>query len=447
MKVKTIQIENILGITKLEITPGALTVIEGKNAAGKTSVLLALKDLAEGGHDPSLIRQGCEWGQVGMVLDDGVMITKKITAEKSTIVVRHPKMGRISRPQEWIRRVLDDLSLDPIQFLTVAAKDRLGILLGALDLKLDRKQLQAIVPREYLEAVKLDRHALEVIGDVRKRVFDKRRDVNVAAKEKRSSASQLVEALPDECPGGEGGRTWREELERLQIERDRLQEMLAARKAEIEGAKSREVSTLQETCDGKIEELRARLRDAVAAIVRQAASEIDKLGAEYEPQRDELNGKIGEAALQVENEGRVHQAREMIQKFSDDAADLEKRSDKLTKVLDALEELKAELLENLPIKGLEIRDGQIYVGGIPFDRLNDSERYRLAVEIGKLKAGELGLLLLDRAEIFDGDSWRAFSQAAIDSGLQVIAAKVTDSDLRVTEVGQARHGRTRTVRQ
>ena len=43
MKVAKINIKSILGIDEMEIKPGKITLVEGRNGAGKTSILEAIK--------------------------------------------------------------------------------------------------------------------------------------------------------------------------------------------------------------------------------------------------------------------------------------------------------------------------------------------------------------------------------------------------------------------
>ena len=87
MKVALIKIEQILGIEHLEIKPGLLTVISGKNETGKTSVLEAIKSVTTGGKDGTLLRQGAEKGSVVLVFDDGTEATRKVTQKTDTVSV------------------------------------------------------------------------------------------------------------------------------------------------------------------------------------------------------------------------------------------------------------------------------------------------------------------------------------------------------------------------
>lgn len=428
MEAKSIEITDILGIKHLKFKLGAVTVITGRNRAGKSSIEDAIKILA-GGHDPNWIRRGAEQGRLVVELDEGVSVIKTIQPEKTTTVVHHPKFGKVSRPQEWINQILDSLSLDPVHFLTAKPKERVSILLDALPLKVTAEDLRSI-PVEYLADADLDRHALEVLGDLHKRIYEQRREINTQAKEKRATARQMAETLPEEPEQGDWNREFeaaKSELARLNVATQKAVEAVrnaaAARKAEIEAELQR-----------KIDELRAQADADKRAADEERDRELAALQAEYTPKRDRLNERLTQAKTMLEQQARAARTRELVEELGRDARALEAQSERLSQSLRYVEGLKEKLLQKIPIPGLEIADGDILVNGIPFDRVNDAEKYRIAFEIGKLRAGELGLLLVDRGEIFDSANWASFVEAAKASGLQVIVTRVTDGDLEVSHV-------------
>lgn len=439
MKVASIRIKGILGIEDLTIEPGALTVISGKNAKGKTSVLVALKDLAEGGHDPTLIRRGADQGSVSMKLDNGVEISKVIRPAKSVTTVTDPKLGKISKPATWIKEVLDGFSVDPVQFLVAGPKLQVDILLGALPVQLDWAAVKEIVPHEYTD-VNPEQHPLKVLNDIKARVFSKRRELNTSAREKRATASQMRDALP-QAPEGEGPN-WKAELERLIEHRSTLEREASREIERLKGVASVEIGRLETEKNERIEALRKAFNDQVHDLevehhescehVHSYEREaIDKVRGKAQPEIDDVSEAIGTATEKVEAEAKAAQARETVAKFEADAATVEQNATVLTKALDRIQTMKNDFLRILPIPGLELFDEEIQVDGIPFNRLNDAERHRIAIEIAKLKASKLGLILMDRAEIFDAASWSAFVDTALKSGLQIIAAKVSDDELAV----------------
>jgi hypothetical protein len=117
--------------------------------------------------------------------------------------------------------------------------------------------------------------------------------------------------------------------------------------------------------------------------------------------------------------------------MEDEARKLSEESDRLTDGLEKLEVLKSSLLSSLPIAGLEVRDGEIYVEGVPFDRVNESIRVRLAIEVAKLRAGKLGIIAVDGLENLDDRSFQEFEKSAAESGLQFVISRVSNGPLTI----------------
>ena len=63
MKVKRLFIRNIMGVAEIEVMPNRVTLISGKNATGKTSIMSAIASIIGGGHDASLLRKGEKTGR------------------------------------------------------------------------------------------------------------------------------------------------------------------------------------------------------------------------------------------------------------------------------------------------------------------------------------------------------------------------------------------------
>jgi recombinational DNA repair ATPase RecF len=142
VRIVKIQIDNILGLEHLDIAPGALTVVEGANGTGKTSVLEAIKAGLGGGRDATLLRKGAKEGQVVLVLDDGTEITKRVKADgASTATVKHPTFGAIAKPQSYLDKLADALSVNPIAFLAAPPAKRAAWLLEVLPSKVTDEDL------------------------------------------------------------------------------------------------------------------------------------------------------------------------------------------------------------------------------------------------------------------------------------------------------------------
>lgn len=448
MKVQKIKIQNILGIEALEIQPGSITEITGANGSGKTSCLDAIRAALGAGHDATLLRQGEEKGRVVLLLDDGTEIERSITPDTTNISVKHPDYGKISKPAAYIKKLADALSLNPVAFLTAGKKDRVNQLLQAIPMQVTAEQLK-FVPTIALSDIDLDKHALEVLGTVGKSIFDFRTGVNRAEKEKRSTVNQLTETLPEDAPEGDWNETFdnlNSELRDLQTSTgERLQvidrETKDAKRAAAKQAEAH-INNVKKELEEAIEKLRAdanieieRTREECTEAFEKAEAQFkEQRNAEelaYRPKESELKEKIGQAKAMIEQHTKAESTRNFIKQTTAEADKLEAESTKLTHALGQLEILKSELLESLPIQGVSIQDGDIYVDGIVFDRVNESRRIRLAIEIAKLRAGELGLVAVDGLERLDPESYKIFKAEAAKTDLQFVVAKVTDGPLTI----------------
>ena len=99
------------------------------------------------------------------------------------------------------------------------------------------------------------------------------------------------------------------------------------------------------------------------------------------------------------------------------------------------EQVREEILEDLPIRGLEVKEGEIYFEGVPWPHLEESRRVWLAVQIAQLRSGELGLICIDGLERLDGERFASFVESLLATGAQLIGARVTEGELAVSYPG------------
>lgn len=444
MKVAKLKISQFAGIEELEIEPGAITTLSGGNRKGKTSVLNALKAVVQSGSDASLIRNGAEEAVVVLEMDDGMEIRRRITPKGSTVSVRHPEFGVLAKPQTILDGLLDSVSANPVAFLdppgsSEAAKRRarLELFLEALPVRLTQEQLEEALAEvfEPEHAGDLDRHALEVLADLRKRYYEDRTDVNRAAKERRATINQLQESLPQDGVEEPSAR-----IQELQSERDAIEE----EENQARDALLAEVLEAEDTCDKRLaerlEELRQLEREAreahdvqVRQIGRDRAARSKALDEEFDARLRTIDEEL--AGLQErQKEAERHQnTRRIVEDLTREAVSREEASEALTAAIQSVDQLKAGLLKDLPIEGLEVRADDLYLNDVPFESLSTSEQVGLALAVAMLRAGKLGLIWVDGLECLDEDAFEEFSrQAAAQQDLQFVVSRVTQGDLAVT---------------
>jgi DNA repair exonuclease SbcCD ATPase subunit len=442
LHVSHVRISNILGIEELEFAPGGFTEIVGANGSGKTSTIEALRSALRGGHDCTLLRKGAEKGEVVLVLDDGSQITKTITPDGTKVNVLRDER-KLSRPAEAIKALHDVLSVNPVEFLRAPEKARVDALLQVMPITVNEERLEQIAGDLVQPGTGLDQ-----IEATKVAVFDERTAINRTSRDKDGAIKQLRATLPDHVPESpETDATLVEQLNAIDATRDRELEAIGGAFDVVCLSSHAEIDVLR----GRIDEIEAEARRQVEAVKGEIEAERAAL-AEVRAKSDAERSAVRErhAAARAEIQSRLdgikaaheQQARyalttENISRMADELDGLQAQSHGLTEALDALDAYKAELLASLPIPGLEVVEGRLQRYGIPFDRLNTAQQVEIAVEIAKLRAGELGLICVDGLELLDEEHYEAFRQAAAASGLQLIVSRVGSGALEVRTAQEA----------
>lgn len=479
MKVTRIDIENILGHEKLSIEPGVVTVLEGKNATGKTSVLEAIRAALRGGEDPTLLRTGAEKGSVKLVLEDGTEVLRRWSRKdgeiRSALDVRLQVGGRVSTPRKVVDSLVDELGIDPLTILTCPPAKRAEYLAEVMPLTVSREELQTALGRP-VEVMKGS--ALDQIGRLRDLVFDERTGVNRSLKDKRTTAAQLRATVPAVEEAAENLSDLLAEKEALasakELKTRNLERARDARIEEHKRSRDRSIEELRETHEAKLKEIEADAERRIEAIRREARAaekteleaheghvngtradadseighltdlakdQLSEIEAEFGPRLEAVTAAVGQAEERSRVAAQNAETRRLADRLAGEADGLEEESKQLTVTIDRLDGLKASLLERLPIKGLEIRGGQVFVDGIAFERVNRARQIQIALKVAKLRAGKLGLIVIDNAEALDPETFQAFEAAAAATGLQFVVGRVTAGEFSVRTLPAPEEGR------
>jgi DNA repair exonuclease SbcCD ATPase subunit len=438
MKIQHLTIRNILGIDQLELSPAGFTRIEGPNGTGKTSVLEAIKSAIQSGHDATLLRNGAEKGEVVLVLDDGTSIAKTVTADKSTTDVRGADGKKLPRPAEVIRSLTDMLSVNPVEFLAAPKKDRVKVLLESMPLQIDAAELTAISGIKV--QVDPNVHALYTIEAVHKQVYDARTGTNRAVKEKDATIKQLRATIPDAAAGVEGSED--ELVEQVQASAAKRDDTLSKITKKLDGIKEKaraDIDAIRTELQAAIDRLKAEAQEKVDAInadltdnQSRASTATEKAHATYTETTAPLNQALAVIRSNREAAAKREQALELVKQMTGELEALRAEAERQTEALEGIERYKADLLKKLPIPGLEVRDGEIYRNDVPLDRLNTAQQVEVAVGVAKLRAGELGIICVDRIESLDDASLAELHKQAADNGLQMFVTRVSNEEFSIS---------------
>ncbi len=213
-----------------------------------------------------------------------------------------------------------------------------------------------------------------------------------------------------------------------------LKDELRLRIADGDRAYNEELAKLKAKYDAGAEALRAMNRDECADIDRIANKELAGLANDRTDKTVTFESALATARANADSFTRSKAARDLIAKMETGAAALEADSESLSTALTELDNVRGNLLESLPIKGVTLSDGDVFVDGIPFDRVNESRRVRLAFEIAGLRSGNLPFMVIDGAERLDAASLQTVADVAVENNLQLVLSKVTDGPLEVSRI-------------
>lgn len=441
MKIAKIEISNVMGIEHLEFAPGKVTVIRGGNGQGKTSVLEAIKTALGAGRDATLIRQGQKSGRVVVEFDDRSVLTRAIRPSGDEAkIVREEGVSENAKP------VLDDLvhlvSLNPARFLLADDKEQIKMIRAAIPQPLDAAALTAAMGGDWWLAGYDERKTTdENLAEIEAKVYARRTEHNGGLKEKLATIEQLARSLPaTDAPDP------RAELERVQAKYDEAQAedakfISAANRAEMEALKESDsnfdarIAGVEEDLNSlqrALLELRAQKRDARSTIAREAEAARAKRMQDNAQLRAEMQARRAELQAQADAAAKAANTAEVVERMRSEAEELDKKSKRCTELIEAIRGFRTRATESMPIKGVEIRDGGLFVDGVPFRRVNTARKVQVAIQVARYGAGEIPVICVDGLECLEPDVFAGFCEfAAVVPDLQFFVTRVDEGPLRI----------------
>lgn len=432
-RLKSVKILNVKGIESLTFEVGAVTVLKGKNGAGKSSAVDALLAVFEGGHDPDLIRKGTKEASITLLLDDGVSIKKTIKPERSTLEVRTADAGKVSAEATYVKKLASGLRFNPAAFISMSGRERAAELAKAMPVQFQGAEVNAAAN----EAILADQ---EVIDQTR---FQQIRDGRYASRtdvaRDQSAAEGFIIETEKALPVGTSA-SWQGVVEMLRVQVGEAKAGLERDLNAIDKAAIGVVNNKRDALDAKLAELKKAYDAEVASynwqynseqaqIVKAADIEKDAIREASATSIEELSTSLGQAEQSLADQNRVEGQRLHLEKMRESAQALRKRWVQLDGAVKGLDKLKSEKLAKLPIPGIEVRIDErnmpeVYVENVPWPHLNKSMQCKVAITIATQALGDLPLMVLDEAEVLDADSMQLLIDAAKSLGLQIIMARV-----------------------
>lgn len=411
-----------LRVAEVRIAPGGRFVrVTGKNGAGKTSLLRAIRAALGGAGevlDHALNDEAEEAkGEIRIELTNGFTIERRFTesAPKGYLTVTGPDGGK--HGQAKLSGWLGSLSFDPLAFFDLKPERQRAVLLSlGRDVTLG-DQLDAI--REERRAV-FDERTPWISGQRRHRAVPKPEGerptpVNASAEMERLQALQLAQREREDLEraiSAAGDRVSRlaghsvalaARIRDREEEIRRIEQAIAEERKEME-ALSEEIQRVEGGRNQDAERLDAMPRvDREIEAVHARMAAVEEMNAALEPWRewDRAQVELESANAEVA---------------------------KLTERIDELHATERRLIAEagIPVPGLSFdpESGDPLLNGRPLAVASGAERIRLAVNVAQAANPDLHICLVDEANDLDLEQLGELDRLAREHGFQVWGCRV-----------------------
>ena len=399
MKIVGLHAENVKRLRAVDITPDPdVQVVGGRNAQGKTSVLDAIWLALGGGKASKTITRPVRDGQdhATVVLDLGDLKVTRTwnTQGRSTLRVEASDGARYTSPQAILDRLVGAMSLDPLAFTRLPARQQREALLDLVDLDVDLDALETERAALYTERTEVGREG-KALGDI---VVDD----TLPAEE--TSMQRLIADLHD-----------------AQEHNDRIEQV------------RREYSA---TCDRfeaaakRVEDLRHRLEalEADLAAARQQKERADAALAASNAPID--TGAIEARMRTVETENAKIRANNAARDRAAEAEALRSQYQDLTSRITAIDNRKARALASarFPVDGLGFDDAGVTYRGVPFSQASGAEQIRVSVAMAMALNPRLRVLRIMDGSLLDAEAMDAIRTQVADADFQLWIERVGNAD-------------------
>jgi len=447
LRVTKLKLRNVMGIENFELSLGKFTHIKAPNGTGKTSLAKGLESLFDGGANAAkILRNGSDDGEEILEINDGeYSFQKTFTESKTTFKAR--ENGKISKtsPIELLQSLINKKSANPISFFTASKEERKQILLSAMPIQCDAERMKSITGMDG----DYEGNAWDVIKASRDLIYKDRTITNAAAKERRNTAFQVSQTVPEQPLILVDTSSLLDEKKVHEDIKDAKLKAIDDQMSRIETKFNLNSEEIKTTFDLNAKIISDKIKDLEKDLQQNKMNRAEKISennlilsenktkaqaardartAEYKLAVSEIDAKLREAKLADENEGRIKQSRELIVLKTKEADELESTSEIQTLAINNLDSYKIELMSSLPVEGLEIEGDRITHNGIDFDSVNEAKKMEISFEIAMLQCGKVPFMFVDGAERLDAKNFKLFKDRAMQTEAQYLVMSVNHSD-------------------
>jgi hypothetical protein len=403
MQIVSLQADNFKRLRAVQITPrGDMVLVTGRNAQGKSSVLDAIFAALAGANacpaDP--VRHGQTSATIKLDLGE-VIVTRKFTAAgSSTLTLTNADGSKISSPQQMLNAMLGAIAFDPLAFSKMRARDQFDQLKDVARVELDLEKLAQLSQADYDRRTELNREAKAARAQLEGLVLP------AGEVEPPRDVAQLVQHVQEASQA-------RMTAQRERDERQRIQNEVDAKKAEIEVLRQKAVAIQTE--------MRALQLQIQAAPATPEPTD-------YDAAIETINEQISTA--QTHNET-VQQGRQALAKKAELetlAVTKETAAQGLTEAMAARQTAKEQALAaaKFPVPGLSLGDGQVLFNGVPLAQASSAEQLRISTALAMAANPKVKVVLIREGSLLDEDGLRLVAEMATSKGYQCWVESVTN---------------------
>lgn len=395
VKITSLEVENVKRVraVALDCSGQSLTVIGGRNAQGKTSVLDAIMWTLGGDRfRPSTpLREGAEKLATCITLTNGLTVERTGVNGALKVTAADGKKGG----QQLLNEFVSTFALDLPKFMQATAGEKATMLLDTFPgLGAELNRLNQEAKRIYDE-----RHAHGVICE-RKKKYAQELPFDADAPNELLTGTEMTQRLQDQLRQNSENDRLRREVQSVRI----AQQAAAQRVKDLE----RQLAKANE----ELGSLDAKLANAERAATGLKDEDVSAIQRELE-QIDAINARVRKNLDKARAEA--------------EAADLAETYAELTKTLEDVRAKRIKLLAGveMPLPDLSIdEDGQLLYRARRWDGMSGAEQMRVAVAICAAIKPACGFVLLDGLERMDVTQLREFGEWLSERNLQAIGTRV-----------------------
>lgn len=399
-----LRVEGYKRITVAEATfdeAGGVVAISGENEAGKSSFLDAFEALIAGRSvqkpKQPINKDSAAAKIIGTFKEeDGaeIVVTRTYAGEKSESKVVVTMDGlRVADSSDLLKRFYSHIAIDPMAFAALDPKKQADVLVGLTGF--DPATLDAEYRNVYATRTTVGQEVTRLKGTVESYgpVVDVGSAVDVA-----SVAANLTAANEQLVLVSDKERAVEKEAENiLELERD-----IASLEARLAETKSLQAAVITQ---------HATLEAELATMERPDPQQFRDQLASAEEQNDRV--RVAEA--------RARAAAEL------EAAETKKAA--LTARLTAIDKERADgfAAADMPVDGLSIVDGEVYLDGTPFSQTSPGGVLRTSMAIAMALSPDLKAIVVRNGSLLDRKNRALVAEMATEKGYLVLMELVDDS--------------------